>query len=115
MLRRTLVGMSTALTVLLAGATTASSAAPDNRPLRLWSFSTVKQGAGKVNLASGSQQGGLLRKHRTFGGAAFAFPESDPREKATGSLFSTASGQTYGVFAQAPSAAPSQRGCRWAA
>jgi hypothetical protein len=91
MLRRTLVGLSAALTVLLAGATTAP-AAPDNRPLRLWSFSTVKHGVGKVKLASGGQQGGLLRKQRTFGGAAFAFPESKPREKATGNLFSTASG-----------------------
>jgi len=106
MLRRTLVGMSAALTVLLA-ATTASA---DDRPLRLWSFSTVKQGAGKVKLDSGSQLGGLLQKRRTFGGAAFAFPESNPREKATGALFSTASGKSYSVLAQAPSAAPSQRG-----
>ena len=97
------------MAILLAGAATAS-AGPDNRPVRLWSFSTIKQGAGKVKLDAGSQQGGLLRKHRTFGGAAFAFPESDPREKATGSLFSTASGQTYGVLAQAPSAAPFQPG-----
>ena len=109
MLRRTLVGMSAALMVLLAGATTAS-AASDNRPVRFWSFSAVKQGVGKVKLAAGAQQGGLLRKQRTFGGAAFAFPESKPREKATGSLFSTASGQTYGVLAQAPSAAPFQKG-----
>ena len=42
MLRRTLVGMSAALTVLLAGATTAS-AASDNRPVRLWSFSEVRR------------------------------------------------------------------------
>jgi hypothetical protein len=104
MLRRTLVGMSAALMVLLAAATTAS-AAPDNRPLRLWSFSTVKQGAGKVKLASGSQQGGLLQKHRTFGGAAFAFPESKPREKATGSLFSTASGQSWRSCATAKTGA----------
>ncbi len=104
MLCRTLVGMSAALMVLLAAAT----ASADDRPVRFWSFSTVKQGAGKVKLASGSQQGGLLQKHRTFGSAAFAFPESKPREKATGSLFSTASGRSYGVFAQAPSAAPFQ-------
>ena len=66
--------------------------------------------SGRSSSTAGSQQGGLLRKHRTFGGAAFAFPESKPREKATGSLFSTASGQTYGVLAQAPSAAPFQPG-----
>jgi hypothetical protein len=107
MFRRKLVGMSAALTVaiLLAGAATAS-AGFDNRPVRLWSFSTIKQGVGKVRLAAGSQQGGRLDKHRTFGPAAFAFPESKPRDNATGSLFSTASGQTYGVLAQAPSAAP---------
>ena len=52
MLRRTLVGMSAALMVLLAGATTAS-AASGNRPVRFWSFSTVKQGVGKVKLAGG--------------------------------------------------------------
>jgi uncharacterized delta-60 repeat protein len=108
---RKLVGMSAALAVaiLLAGAATAS-AGFDNRPVRLWSFSTIKQGVGKVELANGSQQGGLLRTQRTFGGAAFNFPESRPRGKATGSLFSTASGQTYGVLAQAPSAAPFQPG-----
>ena len=78
MLRRTLVGMSAALTCLLLAATTASA---DDRPVRLWSFSEVKQGAGKVKLAAGSQQGGVLRKHRTFGCAAFAFPESKPREQ----------------------------------
>ncbi len=111
MFSRKLVGTSAALAVaiLLAGAATASAGA-DNRPVRLWSFSTIKQGVGKVRLDAGSQQGGLLRKHRTFGGAAFAFPESNPREKATGSLFSTASGKTYGVLAQAPSAAPFQPG-----
>jgi uncharacterized delta-60 repeat protein len=111
MFSRKLVGMSAALAVaiLLAGAATAS-AGFDNRPVRLWSFSTIKQSVGKVRLAAGSQQGGLLRKHRTFGGAAFAFPESKPRDKATGSLFSTASGKTYGVLAQAPSAAPFQPG-----
>ena len=103
MLSRTLVGMSAALTLLLAGAAVAPA---DDRPVRLWSFSAIKQGVGKVKLAAGSQQGGLLRKHARFGGAAFSFPESKPREKATGSLFSTASGQTYGVLAQAPSASP---------
>ena len=112
MLRRTLVGMSAVLTVSVAilHAGAAAAAGPDNRPVRLWSFSTVKQGVGKVKLAAGSQQGGLLRKQRTFGGAVFDFPESEPRGKATGNLFSTASGQTYGVFAQAPSAAPFQKG-----
>ncbi len=82
MLSRKLVGMSAALAVsvaiLHAGAAVAS-AGPDNRPVRLWSFSAVKQGIGKVKLAAGSQQGGLLRKQRTFGGAAFAFPESIPQ------------------------------------
>jgi hypothetical protein len=110
MLRRTLVGMSAALTVLLAAAT----ASADDRPVRFWSFSGVNQGAGKVKLASGAQRGGLLQKRRTFGVAAFGFPESRPPEKATGRLFSTASGKSYGVFAEAPSAAHSSRGCRWA-
>ena len=108
------MALAGALAILLACAGTAS-AGFDNRPVRLWSFSEVQQGVGKVRVAHGSQQGGLLHKHRTFGGAAFNFPESEPRGSATGSLFSTASGKTYAVLAQAPCSTPSSPGPRRAA
>ena len=52
----------------------------------------------------------MLKKRFDFGSAAFSFPESDPRGVASGSIFSTASGKSYGVLAQAPSANPSQPG-----
>ena len=97
--------------VLLACAGTAA-AGSDNRPVRLWSFSEIRQGAGKVQVAHGTQQGGVLHERRIFGGAAFNFPESDPRGRAIGDVFSSASGKTYSVMAQAPSFNPFQPGSK---
>ncbi|HEX5899767.1 MAG TPA: Calx-beta domain-containing protein, partial [Solirubrobacteraceae bacterium] len=101
---------ATALAALLVCAGVASAQAQDNRPIRLWSFSELQQPAGNVRVAGASQVGGMRKKRFDFGSAAFNFPESDPRGVATGSIFSTASGKTYGVLAQAPSANPFQPG-----
>ena len=65
-----------------------------------------------VKVDAGSQQGGLLVKRRTFGPAAFGFPESTQRGSAIGTLFSTASGKRYSVLAQAPSFNPFQPGSK---
>jgi uncharacterized delta-60 repeat protein len=100
--------VATALAALLVCAGVASAQGQDNRPIRLWSFTELQQPAGNVKVAGASQVGGILRKRFDFGSAAFNFPESDPRGVASGSIFSTASGKSYGVLAQAPSANPSQ-------
>jgi uncharacterized delta-60 repeat protein len=117
MLGRKLVGTLAAiagtLAILLACAGTASASARfDDRPVRFWSFSEIRQGVGKVRVAGGSQQGGLLHKHRIFGSAGFNFPESQPRDRASGDVFSTASGKRYAVLAQAPTFNPFQAGSK---
>jgi Calx-beta domain len=71
-----------------------------------------QQGVGTVKVAHGAQQGGLLHERRIFGGAAFNFPESRPRDRASGDVFSSASGKTYAVLAQAPSSNPFQPGSK---
>ena len=115
MFGRTLVGTTaaiaaTALAVLLVCAGVASARGQDDRPIRFWSFSELRQPAGNAKVAGDSGVGGVLNEHHEFGSAAFNFPESKPHGVATGSIFSTASGKSYGVLAQAPSANPFQPG-----
>jgi uncharacterized delta-60 repeat protein len=115
MFRGKLVGTTaafaaTALALLLACAGVASARSQDDRPIRFWSFSELRQPAGNVKVAGDSEVGGVLNERFDFGSAAFNFPESKPRGVATGSIFSTASGKTFAVLAQAPSANPFQPG-----
>jgi uncharacterized delta-60 repeat protein len=108
---RTCVGLIATAAIVLAGAGT-SAAAAGSGPARIWSFSEVRQGSGTVQAAHGAQQGGLLDEHHVFGGAAFNFPESEPRDRATGTVFSSASGKRYSVLAQAPTYNPFQPGSK---
>jgi hypothetical protein len=100
-----LLGATAALVLIVVGSTSAAarSAQFDNRPVRFWSFHEVQQGVGDVELASDSGVGGRLHEKVVFGPAVFNFPESKPRNVATGDIFSTASGKRFGVLAQAPS------------
>ena len=86
--------VATALAALLVCAGAHRRERQDDRPIRFWSFSELRQPAGNVKVAGASQVGGMLKKRFDFGSAAFNFPESDPRGVATGSIFSTASGKT---------------------
>ena len=81
---------ASALAVLLVCAGVASARSQDDRPIRFWSFSELQQPAGNVKVAGDSEVGGVLNERFDFGPAAFDFPESKPRNVATGSIFSTA-------------------------
>jgi uncharacterized delta-60 repeat protein len=74
--------------------------------VRSWSVSKVEQGIGKVVVASGAQQGGLLRKDFDLGPAPFNEDRLLPPQRATASVLSTASGAQYNVLAEAPGLNP---------
>ena len=87
---------------LLTATTKAAQGGFDHSPVRFWSFSEF---AAKVTdpilVAGDAQQGGKLNQKFDFGSVIFDqdFP---PDGIATGKIFSSASGKTFFVFAQAP-------------
>ena len=102
--------------LLLLAAPAAASPEPDTSPVRLWSVSKVEQGAGEVPVSDGAQVGGKLQETVDLGRVVFNLPLHAPywyflpRDRAFGSLFSSADGAQYSVLAQAPPPNPLRRG-----
>ena len=71
-------------------------------------MSQVEQGAGEVPVRDGAQVGGKLQETADVGRVVFNLPLHAPywyflpRDRAFGSLFSSADGRQYSVLAQAP-------------
>jgi hypothetical protein len=74
-------------------------------PVRFWSVSRVDEGAGEVPVGSGAQAGGKLQEAVDVGHVVFNLPLHAPywyflpRDRAFGSLFSSADGVQYSVLA----------------
>ncbi len=89
-----------------------SGPATSGDPVRLWSVSRIDEGAGQVPVGSGAQLGGKLQESVDVGHVVFNLPLHAPywyflpRDRAFGSLFSSADGVQYSVLAQAPSPNP---------
>src|SRR4051794_40996310 len=94
--------LALATAALLLIAAPAAVAKPQGEPLRFWSISQVRHGAGARPVTSGSQLGGPLAKQADLGFAAFSFPESVAGDRAFGTVASSADGKSYDVLAQAP-------------
>jgi hypothetical protein len=104
-MRITLIAGLAAALSLPAAASGQPSPNRDHRPLRIWSFSeSTAAGLGFRQLEKGTQLGGRLNEARDFGPALFdpRGPEGPPDGLATGRVFSTASGRTFGISTQAP-------------
>ena len=88
MFTRRLIGTIAALVVIAVWVSASAGGASgplDNRPVRFWSFSEVKQGVGNVKVAAArSWAGCCTRSASSSGRRAFNFPESKPRGVATG-------------------------------
>ena len=84
--------------------------------MRIWSVSRIEQGAGAVPVRDGAQVGGKLEETADVGRVVFNLPLHTPywyflpRDRAIGSLFSSASGKAYAVLAQAPAFNPFRAG-----
>jgi uncharacterized delta-60 repeat protein len=93
-----------------------AAAAPDQPPVRFWSVSKVERGIGELPVSSGAQVGDKLQKTVDVGRVVFNLPLHAPywfflpRDRAFGSLFSSASGVQYSVLAQAPTPNPVRPG-----
>jgi len=85
-------------------------------PVRFWSVSQIQEGAGAVQAGSGAQAGGKLQESVDVGRLVFNLPLHAPywyflpRDRAFGSLFSSADGAQYSVLAQAPTPNPFRPG-----
>ena len=85
-----------------------AAASPDSGPVRFWSVTRVEQGGGEVPVREGAQAGGRLQESVDIGRVVFNLPLHAPywyflpRDRAFGSLFSSANGAQYSVLAQAP-------------
>jgi len=104
--RRARVVVVVALAVigaLIAFASSAGAAAPSGFPLRNWSVSEILQGPGRVEVSSGAQTDGALDQTVDTGGVAFNLRGTRLFDHASGSVFSSATGQSYSVDATAPS------------
>lgn len=112
------IRLAATLATLLLLASPAAAAAPSGDPVRLWSVSRVVQGAGEVPAARGAQLGGKLQQSVDLGRVVFNLPlhapywDFLPRDRAFGSLFSSADGAQYSVLAQAPSPNPIRPGAQ---
>ena len=98
------VGVAAAL-LLPSAASAQRSPVRDHRPLRIWSFSeSTAAGLGFRKLDGGTQLGGRVNRRHDFGPALFdpRGPDGPPDGLATGRVFSTASGRSFGVSTQAP-------------
>ena len=113
MRRRGLI-LAGALLLLSAGP---AAATPQGDPVRFWSVSKVEQGVGELPVQDGAQLGDRLQKQVRVGGPlVFNLPlhapfwQTLPRDEAFGALFSSATGATYSVMAQAPPPNPMRVG-----
>ncbi|HJS93022.1 MAG TPA: Calx-beta domain-containing protein [Solirubrobacteraceae bacterium] len=94
-----------AVAALVAFASTAGAAAPspNGSPLRNWSVSEILQGPGRVEVSGGTQANGALDQTVDTGAVAFNLRGTQLFDRASGSVFSSATGRSYGVEATAPS------------
>jgi uncharacterized delta-60 repeat protein len=102
--RARLVGVVTLAVIgALAAFASTAGAAPSGSPLRIWSVSEILQGPGRVEVSSGAQTDGALDQTIDTGTVAFNLRGTPLFDRASGHVFSSATGHTYGVDATAPS------------
>jgi hypothetical protein len=90
------------LAFALTTAAPAAAAEPSGGPLRLWSVSAIDQGAGRVQVDGGAQADGALDQTVDLGRVAFNLHGTPLFDRASGRVFSSATGRSYSVEATAP-------------
>jgi uncharacterized delta-60 repeat protein len=111
-----LAGLAAVGAMLASVSPAAAAPGASGDPVRFWSVSQLQLGAGEVQVGSGAQAGGKLQESVDVGRVAFNLPLHAPywyflpRDRAFGSVFSSASGVQYSVLAQAPSPNPLRPG-----